>query len=67
MVDVGEVLCIMGNYEFNVFGWSILVVFGSGCQYVCEYMLWYVWLIKEIFEQFEGYDVDWCDFFGWFQ
>jgi hypothetical protein len=67
MVAAGEALCIMGNHEYNLLGWSTPAAPGSDRQYLREHTPRHARLIQETLDQFEGHPGDWRDFLGWFR
>lgn len=66
MVEAGQALCIMGNHEYNLLGWSTEAPPDSGLQYVREHTARNEHLIHETLTQLANHPGDWRAFLDWF-
>lgn len=67
MVDAGSALCIMGNHEYNVIGYTTLAREGSKNTHVRSHKPRHNRLIAETLEQFASYPEEWRMFLDWFK
>ncbi|SEJ45155.1 Calcineurin-like phosphoesterase [Azotobacter beijerinckii] len=66
MVEAGQALCVMGNHEYNLLGWSTEAPPESGLQHVREHTPRNEHLIHETLTQFANHPGDWRAFLDWF-